>query len=217
MKHKNLKKLTTIALLCALSYMAVLLIRIPAVLFLKYEPKDVIITIGGLIYGPLTAFIITVVVSLIEMVTISTTGIIGFVMNVISSAAFACTSSFIYKKSRNKRGAYIGLACGTVVTVAVMMLWNYLLTPLYMEGTTREQITSMLLPVFFPFNLFKGIMNMGITLLLYKPVVTALRRAKIISSQSNDETEMKKMINPTTVVISLVLIASAVLIILFFK
>lgn len=86
-----------------------------------------------------------------------------------------------------------------------------------MEGTTREQITSMLLPVFFPFNLFKGIMNMGITLLLYKPVVTALRRAKIISSQSNDETEMKKMINPTTVVISLVLIASAVLIILFFK
>jgi hypothetical protein len=29
--------------------------RIPVVLFLKYNPKDIIITLGGLIWGPLTS------------------------------------------------------------------------------------------------------------------------------------------------------------------
>ena len=57
------KKLTTIGMLCALAYAAVAFGRIPLILFLKYDPKDVIITIGGLIFGPLTSLAITVIVS----------------------------------------------------------------------------------------------------------------------------------------------------------
>jgi len=38
----------------------------------------------------------------------------------------------------------------------------------------------MLLPIFLPFNLVKGALNMGITLLVYKPIVKALRRARLI-------------------------------------
>lgn len=52
------KKLTTLAMLCALAYIAVAVFRIPVVLFLKYDPKDVIIAIGGFIYGPLPAFVV---------------------------------------------------------------------------------------------------------------------------------------------------------------
>ena len=46
---EKIRKLTTIAVLSALAYVAVLLFRIPIAPldFLKYEPKDVIITIGG--------------------------------------------------------------------------------------------------------------------------------------------------------------------------
>ena len=56
MNINKTKKLTTIGMLCALAYAAVVVGRIPLVLFLKYDPKDVIIVIGGLIFGPLTSF-----------------------------------------------------------------------------------------------------------------------------------------------------------------
>lgn len=66
MNISKTRKLTTISMLCALAYIAVFVGRIPIVLFLKYDPKDVIIVIGGLIYGPLTALAITVAVSVVQ-------------------------------------------------------------------------------------------------------------------------------------------------------
>ena len=62
---------------------------------LSYEPKDVVIAIGGFLYGPLAALGISLVVSFIEMLTISSTGWIGFVMNFLSSAAFAGTAALL--------------------------------------------------------------------------------------------------------------------------
>lgn len=50
----NTKKITTTAMLSAIAYVVVVVGRIPVVLFLKYDPKDIIITLGGLIWGPLT-------------------------------------------------------------------------------------------------------------------------------------------------------------------
>ena len=46
MKHEKMKKLTVLAMLSAIAYIAVALLRFPVVLFLSYEPKDVIIAIG---------------------------------------------------------------------------------------------------------------------------------------------------------------------------
>lgn len=51
MKHEKMKKLTVLAMLSAIAYVAVALLRFPVVLFLSYEPKDVIIAIGGFLYG----------------------------------------------------------------------------------------------------------------------------------------------------------------------
>ncbi|GFI02493.1 MAG: ECF transporter S component [Lachnospiraceae bacterium] len=179
------KKLTTIGMLCALAYAAVAFGRIPLILFLKYDPKDVIITIGGLIFGPLTSLAITVIVSVVEMFTISTTGILGCVMNIISGCSFACTAAFIYKKKRKLSGAILGLLCGWGCQVVVMMLWNYLIAPIYM-GYPREAVIKLLLPAFLPFNLIKGGLNASITMLLYKPIVTALRHSNLMESRHNN-------------------------------
>ena len=62
-----------------------------------------------------------------------------------------------------------------------MMLWNYLIAPIYM-GHPREEIAKLLLTAFLPFNLIKGGLNAGLTMLLYKPVVTVLRRSNVIES-----------------------------------
>lgn len=158
----------------------------PLVLFLKYDPKDIVIVIGGFIWGPMTAFFVSLVVSLIEMFTISDTGIFGLIMNVLSSCTFACTAAAIYKKKRTMAGAVQGLVTGWLLTVMVMMLWNYLITPFYM-GYPREAVVKLLLPAFLPFNLIKGGLNTAFTLLLYKPVVNGLRKAHLIPDLNRQE------------------------------
>lgn len=178
------KQLTLAAMFCALSFAAVALIRIPVVAFLSYEPKDIIIALGGLILGPLYALLISVVTSLIELVTISSTGIIGLIMNILSSCSFAVTAAVIYKKKRTLNGAIVGLAAGCAVQVIVMLLWNYIITPLYMN-TAREEVFAMLLPVFLPFNLLKAVINSAMTFLLYKPVIGTLRKTKLIHQDTD--------------------------------
>lgn len=197
-------------MLCALAYVVVVVGRIPLVLFLKYDPKDVIIAIGGLIFGPLTSFIVSLIVSFVEMLTISENGVLGFIMNVISSCSFACTAAFIYKKRHKLSGAITGLICGWVLMVVVMLLWNYLIAPVYM-GYPREAVVKLLLPAFLPFNLIKGGLNAAITMILYKPIVTALRRSHLIEASSAAE---KTRINVGVVLIALLVIATCVLFIL---
>ena len=174
------KELTTLAMLTAIAYALVATVRIPIVLFLKYEPKDVIITIGGFLMGPAAVLISSTVVALIEMFTISDTGIIGCIMNFLSTCSFALTAALVYKRKHTMPGAIGGLIAGTVTMVSTMLLWNYLITPLYMTGTSRSDIAGMLVPVFLPFNLLKAGLNSSIILLLYKPLVSGLRRAGLL-------------------------------------
>ena len=180
MKKSDTKKLVLLAMLAAVAFMLVALIRIPVVLFLSYEPKDVVITIGGFLLGPMASFVISLVVALVEMVTISTTGPIGCLMNLISSACFACTAAFVYKKKHSIGGAVLGLILASVAMIAIMLLWNWLITPLYMTGTSRSEIAAMLVPVFLPFNALKAGFNSALTLILYKPLVSALRKTGLI-------------------------------------
>ncbi len=188
--NSKTKKIVLISMFSAIALLLVTVFRIPVVLFLKYEPKDVIITVGGFILGPLASFFISLVVSLIEMVTISDTGIIGCIMNIISSCAFACTAAAFYKAKRTMNGAVMGLTVASVFTVIVMLLWNYFITPIYM-GYPREAIAELLIPAFLPFNAIKVILNSTITLILYKPLVTALRKAKLIPESQGDPNSKK--------------------------
>lgn len=114
MKDSRTKKLVTVGMLCALAYVAVAVGRIPVVLFLKYDPKDVIIVIGGLIFGPFTSLAMVVIVSVVEMVTISSTGVWGCMMNMLSSCSFACTAAFIYKRHRTRSVAATAASGGNI-------------------------------------------------------------------------------------------------------
>lgn len=181
--NTNVKKITVTAMLCAIAYVVMAVGRIPVVMFLQYDPKDAVITLGGLIWGPLMSCAVSVIVSLLEMATVSSTGPIGCIMNILSTCSFACTAAFVYKKKHTLSGALCGLILGSAVMAAVMLLWNYLITPFYM-GYPREAVAALLLPVFLPFNLLKAGLNAGITFFLYKPVVTALRKSGFVESEN---------------------------------
>ena len=130
--NQKTQKIALIGMFSAFAYALMLVGRVPVVLFLKYDPKDAIIAISGFLLGPFSSFIISIVVSFLEMLSASETGPIGFVMNVLSSCSFACTAAFIYKKKHTKSGAMLGLFAGCGVMVVVMLLWNYFLVPIYM-------------------------------------------------------------------------------------
>ncbi len=212
--NSKTKQLVTAGMICAMAFVLVSLINIPiipGVEFLKYEPKDIIITIGGFVLGPWAVLMSSVVVSFIELFTISNTGIIGFIMNILSTCGFSLPAAIIYKKKHSLSGAIIGLAVGTVAMTALMILWNYLITPLYMD-IPREQIVPMLTTIFTPFNLLKGIINSAAILLLYKPLITALRKAKLVEKKESTEKSRKNGL--VALLIGAFVLATSILVIL---
>ena len=214
----HIKMLATLGMLAAMAYVITFICRvpiIPSVPFLDLEFKSAIILIGGFIYGPLPAFAVTVVVCFLEMLTFSATGFIGFIMNVLATASFVCPAALIYKKKKSLLGAVIGLAAGTVLMTGVMLLWNYLITPLYMH-ISREQIAPLLLPAFLPFNVIKGALNSSVTLILYKFVVKALRKAKLLPKETQGN-KKKTTTFVSSLILSIVIIITCVLVILAFN
>lgn len=217
-RSNHIKMLSTLGMLSAMAYVITFLCRIsiiPSVPFLDLEFKSAIILIGGFIYGPLPAFLVTCVVCFLEMLTFSSTGIIGCIMNILATAAFVCPAALVYKKKKTLTGAIIGLGAGTVLMTAVMLLWNYLVTPLYMN-VSRELIVTLLLPAFLPFNLIKGALNSSATLLLYKFVVTALRKARLLP-RTYESSKKKSTTFISSIILSLLIIITCVLVILAFN
>lgn len=166
--------------------------------FLSFDPKDAIIVIAGFALGPYATILISVVVALIEMLSISTTGIIGFVMNIISSVGYAFIPALVYKTTRTFKSAMVSLFVSSAFTVALMLLWNFLITPIYMR-VPREAVEGMLLPVFLPFNLLKCIMNTVLVAFLYKPLVKILRKIKLLPPSRRVKREAKDIKTRTSV------------------
>ena len=184
------RKITTMAMLVALAYIVTVITRVPLVAaapYLKYDPKGVVLVIGGFLYGPAAGGLMCLVVSLIEMFTVGQSGIFGFIMNLLASLAFVCPAAWIYSRRRTLKSAVAGLAVSVVTLTVVMLLWNYLITPLYQPNMTREMVAGMLLPVILPFNALKGGLNMALTLLLYQPVNNGLRRLRLLPALPDGE------------------------------
>ena len=215
--NNKVKRISLIGMFAAIAFVVVTIGRIPVVMFLSYDPKDIIITLGGFILGPMASFLISVIVSFVEMITISDTGIIGCIMNILSTCSFACVATVIYYRKKSIYSAIAGLLAGCITMVIVMLLWNYLLTPIYMKYP-REAVVELPLPVFLPFNLLKGGLNAAFTFLLYKPIVTALRKSGLIVGGSNTvaaQTKSSKHIGLK--ILSLVIIVACVLMALSLK
>jgi riboflavin transporter FmnP len=181
MKENPTKYITTSAILVALAFVVMVAIHIKAG-FLTYDPKDVVIAIGGFMFGPLIAIIVSVLVPLLEMISVSDTQFWGMFMNILSSVSFTLTASLIYKYKRSLKGAVMGLATAVVITTIIMLPANYLIIPLYTPANATY-VVEQFLPVIIPFNLLKGAINATIIMLLYKPLMRAFRHANMLPAE----------------------------------
>ena len=186
MNKKNIKidtrTVVGVAVFSALAFVLSLVIRFP-VMFLTFDVKDAIICTSAFIYGPIAAPIVALLTALLELITVSSTGLYGFLMNFFSSAALSTVASLVYRKWRTLNGAIVSMVAAVIAMVAVMMGANLLITPYYMTGGSVAAVAELIPSVLLPFNLAKGLLNAAITLLIYKPIKIAMKRAGLLSKE----------------------------------
>lgn len=203
----KIKKLVMSALFAALAYVAMFVTSWIKVGFLTFDAKDTIITLAGLLFGPLYSLVISLLVALLELITVGDTGFYGFFMNFLSSAVFSTVCALIYKYKKNLKGAIIGLVASILSVTATMILFNLFITPLYLH--VEQIVVAQMVPtLFLPFNLTKATMNASLVLVLYKPVSKALKAANVLSARSigseEQDTVDAKQRNRRNLVFSLV-------------
>ena len=219
-KNQNsmkIKKLTAVGMFCALAYVCMLVIKIP-VQFLTLDVKDSLIVLCSLIFGPLSGLAVAVVVPFLELITISGTGVYGFLMNVLSSVTFAMTAGLIYRYKKSMTGAVVGLISAIFAVTSVMLLANLFITPYYLHAPT-ETVVAMIPTVLLPFNFVKATLNAAIVLLLYKPLSNVLKKFGFLqphsAGTSNEQTKSRHTVRSWIVTFVAIAIITVSLLVIF--
>ncbi len=90
-------------------------------------------------------------------------------MNIIAMVAMGVPAGIIYQHRKTRAGAVIALSVGSVVMVAVNLLANLVVTPIY-TGMPVSAVVTLILPALLPFNVVKAVLNSVITFVVYKTV-----------------------------------------------
>jgi len=174
-------RIAAMGIFAALSIVLVYFIHFPifpAVPFLEYDPADVPIIICAYLFGPLHGLVLTVVVSVVQGLTVSAqSGWIGILMHILATGALVLAGSglrLLLHTRKQKTGAglnagvidIISAFSGTVAMTVTMALWNMLFTPIFM-GVTLD-VVMPLMPFIVAFNLIKAALNSAVALVIYK-------------------------------------------------
>ena len=221
----TIRRMVIIAMFMAMTYVTMLLLRIKVPPFLTLDVKDTVTTLCGLFLGPIAALVIAVAVPLLEFF-ISDTGFYGLIMNTLGSVTFCVTVALFYKWKKTIWGAVTGLVSAALLMTGVMLLANTLITPYYLVlimdmslDAARATVRSLIPPTILPFNLLKGFLNVGLVLLLYKPLSRVLHKTGFLKRSSRTaekamaEEATKKPAPANRILTSVVVTVAAVLII----
>lgn len=162
-------------------------------LFANFDFSALPEIIGGFILGPLGAIeIIVIKLGLILVFKGTSSMFTGEVQNFILSVAYVLPAILYYRKNRTKKGAVIGLALGSVISVVIAIFTNlYLIYPafIYLYGMSWEGIIGMFNAVnplinskltfvlwsVIPFNLISRGVSSIIAFLLYKKISAPIK------------------------------------------
>ena len=205
---QKLNRIAATTIFAAIAYLSMFLTPF-RVDFLTFDIKDAVMTIGALYLGPLAGLAMSAVTSLLEMFTISQTGIDGMIMNFVGSATYTVVAALIYTYRKSLKNAVLGLVAATLSMTAVMLAANLIITPGF-KGVPVEAVIAMIPTLLLPFNLLKGILNAALVMLLYKPVTTAMRATRLAVGEQHKGT------NKNTIIVTLVSLAVIAAALVFF-
>ena len=205
------KKLCGMAMFAALAFVLSLATAGIKVAFLTIDIKDAILAIGAFIYGPLASLPLCIVTAFLSsVITGFETGFWGLAMDFLSSLIFVITASTVYKYKRTMTGAVIGLFAAVLVYTVMMVPLNLLITPIYTKQPV-EAVAGLLTPLLLPFNFAKSVLNAAVVMVLYKPIVTALRATKLVRG----DTKNTKIGKTTAIILAIAVVTLIVSIVVF--
>ena len=164
------RKITTLGVMAALSVVLAFFIHIPfpPAPYLEYDPADIPIFIVSFIFGPWWGIALTVVVSLLQGLTVSaSSGVYGILMHMFATSAFVVVSGIVYKYNKSFLGSVMALSLGCLAQALIMIPLNLIFTPMFL-GSPVDAVLELILPVILPFNLMKAGINAVVTGLLFK-------------------------------------------------
>lgn len=193
MRNKNVERLVKLGLWAALSVVLVLLVHFPvfpAIAFIEYDPGDIPILMASFAFGPWWGLLLTVVVSIIQGVTVSaSSGVIGILMHVLSTGAGAVAAGLVYQRNKTRRSATVGLILYVLAILIIMPILNYFLTPIFLSsgyGMTYAQAQDAVMGLMWwilAINLVKPLFNAVVTFFLYKPISRYVLKEPVVQEQ----------------------------------
>ncbi len=198
MKQKtSVKRIALIGILGALAGVLMTYIRFPLPFmppFMDFDFAAIPELIGGFALGPSAATMIVCVKILLKiMLNGTSTAYVGELSNLIVSLAYVLPAVYIYRRTRTKKGAIIGMSVGTIVCAIFATISNmYLIIPFYVSvmGWTINDIielcrrinpgvvdmTTFVILGVVPFNIIKCGVSSIVTSLLYKRVSSPMKK-----------------------------------------
>lgn len=168
--------------------------------FIKLDLSNVVSLFAGFTLGPVGGLLVCLLKNIIHIAIkgMGTTMGIGDIFDFVTGATYAVTASLIYVKNHTKKGAFIGCCVATVLYTLVSLPLNYFVTyPIYAKAFGGMEAImgayQAILPdvgnlfaalcIFnVPFTLVKGILCSVVTMVVYKPLITVLRKSRLIDT-----------------------------------
>lgn len=162
--------------------------------FIKFDFSDLPALLGAFAYGPIAGICISLLKNLIHLI-VSQSGFVGELSNFILCSTFSGAAGLLYLFLHTKRGAFLSGTLGALLTAAVCYPLNlFVIYPLYYSimGFPKPAVLGLyqiILPsvrsiptailIFnVPFTFLKGMISVGIAMLLYKRLTGLLFNKK---------------------------------------
>ncbi len=180
------------AFACVLYIVPIFQFKLPVIFpgFLEFQFSDLPVLLCGFMFGPLHGLIVLALKIAIKL-PFSSSFYVGELGDLIIGLSFLLPSSLIYRFKHNFKGALIGLSAGMLFSTLMAVIVNrFILIPLFVKllpflnGDINNLVASLAalyknitLDNFYayylclgviPFNLLRGLISAGITLLVYK-------------------------------------------------
>lgn len=192
-KKSNIRTIAVTGVLTAVAFVLMLLdFQVPLMPeFIKMDFSDLPELLAAFSLGPWSGVAVCFLKNLLHLIMTKTAGI-GEISNFLLGCAFVLPAGLIYRYHKNFRGAVWGSLAGAVIMALIGVLTNYFIVyPLYAKvlglpipailGAYQlilpsvQNLWQALLIFNLPFTLIKGLVNVGITFLIYKKLSPILK------------------------------------------
>jgi riboflavin transporter FmnP len=166
--------------------------------FIKLDLSDLPALIGSFAMGPVEGVIICLLKNLLHLTRTTTSGV-GELSNFILGASFVLIAGLVYKVKKGRKSALLGSLAGALAMALISVVSNYFLVyPFYTNFMPMEtiigayqainpKVDNLLEALIFfnmPFTFVKGMLNVGITFLIYKRISPVIKGAQSYEAEA---------------------------------